>query len=342
MVDLAAPSTDETLEEEPVTSSFPENTMFSISGFESEAEARKVAENLAYVFRELGKIIDLSALDGVTVAWDYDEALASLDRGYGSKFKLERTKDVGIGVAMTPAVLRDGVLKSHILIHGHVASMVLSKDIEEFNMLFHTLAHEAAHVETTDAWKTCFPGELLRTTYASLLDAFRQQVYSACWDEYAATRISNTIGVNPLEGYEATFVTVLSSVQEKVADQVRSFNGGSATATNDFVGSVFGAYGDVMKFACYCLGTLASLDRRGKPGNNVQEALRDSWFEPYYVRLEDACAALFGNFGRWSDKSGFEAIGDILEDIVDRHVMKIRRGEEGRYSIYVHHPSVGP
>lgn len=337
----AASSEVDSEEEQPIVSSYPANLMFSVSGFEDEAQARTVADKVGYVLSELGKIIDISALDGVTIAWDYDGALASLDRGYGSKFVLERTKDVGIGVAMTPSVLRDGVLKSHILIHAHVASMLASKDVDEFNMVFHTLAHEAAHVETTAAWEACFPGELLRTTYSSLLDAFRQQVYSACWDEYAATRIANTIGVDPLEGYEDTFVTVLEAAQEKVANLVRAFNGGSGNATDDFVGSIYGAYGDVMKFACYFLGTLASVARRGKPGDEVAQALRGSWFEPYYPRLEDACAALFDSFGRWPDKSGFELIADILEEIIDRYVMNIWRREEGRYSIYVHHPAVG-
>ena len=327
----AAPATPEDL-----ISSYLENTNYTFNGFE-EADARRIAENLAVILREIGKIIDISRLDGVTVGRDYDQALASLDRGYASNHVLTRTTDVATGIAMTPSVLRDGELKSHIVIDGGYATFASGEDEEMFNMLLHTLAHECAHVEITTAWDRCFPGELLRTTYDSLLVAWRGQVVSACWDEYAATRIAGTIGYDPLDGYAETFLTVLGSVDDKIAALVRNFEGGSAQATNDFTGSVYGAFGDLMKFACYLLGNLAALDRMGRPVEKVETALGESWFGPYYSRLEDACAGLYSEFGRWDDKAGFDVIADILQDIVEERVMNVWERDDGTYTIRVHH-----
>lgn len=322
--------------QEPAPSTFPENTMFSIRGIE-EADARKLAHNLGSCLRELGRIIDVSNLDGVTIAYDYDEALAELDRGYETVFVLTRTTDVGTGVAMTPSVLRDGNLKSHILMHAHVANMILSDDEEQFKMALHTIAHECAHVEITAAYDTCFPGELLRATHPTLLHAYHEQVFSACWDEYAATRISGTIGYDPMPGYEETFIAVLGQVDEKVAELVRGFRGGSAEETDTFVGAIFGAYGNLAKFACYFLGTLASSGRKGDPGERITAELEDSWFRPYFFKIENSCSDLFEEFGKWPDKAGFETIGDIVEEIVEDQVMRIWRGDDGRYTIFVHH-----
>lgn len=317
-------------------STFPETTMFSINGFEN-ADAQKLAYNLGTMFREIGRIIDISNLDGVTIAWDYDKALADLDRGYQSAHVLTRTTDVATGVAMTPSVLRDGCLKSHILLHAHVAKMVESEDVEDIKTVLHVIAHECAHVEITAAYDRCFPGELLRAAYPTLLDAYRDQVFSACWDEYAATRISRTIGYDPLPGYEETFLSVLEQVDEKVSELVRGFHGLTTEETNAFVGAVFGAYGNLLKFGCYFLGTLASVDRRGDHGEKINQALCTSWFRPYFLRLEALCADLFNDLGKWQDKAGFHAIGDLVEEIVEDRVMKILRGDEGRFSIYVHH-----
>lgn len=313
-------------------SSFPENIMFQFRGHQ-QADAESLAKKLATIFREIGRIIDVSALDGITVAYDYDEALANLDRGYESSHVLQRTTDVGTGVAMTPSVLRDGMLKSHIVLLGGVADLASNEDPALVNMLIHTLAHEAAHVEVTASWEQCFPGELLRTGFPTLLDSWRGDVYSACWEEYAACRIAGSIGYDPLPGYEETFLTVFGQIDAKVSELVRNFHGGNA---DPFVGPVFGAYGTLMKFACYFLGTLAAAGRKGEPGEKVTKALHDSWFEPFYARLEEACDSLFSSFARWPDKSGFDAIGDIVEKIIEDQVMHIFRHNEG-YRIFIHH-----
>lgn len=317
------------------SSSFPENITFHFMGYQ-QADAESLARNLATIFRGLGKIIDLSTLDGVSVAYDYDDALANLDRGYETSFVLQRTTDVGIGVAMTPSVLRDGVLKSHVVLHGGVADMVSGEDPESLNMLIHTLAHEAAHVEITAAWEQCFPGELLRSGFPTLMDSWRGDVYMACWEEYAACRIAGSIGYDPLPGYEETFLKVFEQIDGKVGDLVSNFHGGNA---DPFVGPVFGAYGTLMKFACYFLGTLAAAGRKGDPGEKVANALHGSWFRPFYARLEEACDSLFGSFAGWSDKSGFEEIGNIVEEIIEDQVMRIFKRDAG-YRIFIHHPLV--
>ena len=96
----------------PEDVTIPSDIQFSARGFADEDYAKKAIYKLHSVLSVLSQSIDLTDLDGVTVAFDYDEALAELDRGYETIYKLTATKDVAIGVAMAPTVIRDGVIKS--------------------------------------------------------------------------------------------------------------------------------------------------------------------------------------------------------------------------------------
>lgn len=67
----------------------------------------------------------------MTVAFDYDEALAELDRGYETTYQLTATKGVAIGVAMAPTVIRDGVIKTHLVLNANYALSILEEPGEE-------------------------------------------------------------------------------------------------------------------------------------------------------------------------------------------------------------------
>jgi hypothetical protein len=326
---------DATVEEEQAPerpSTCPQNVLMSFRGFEQDA-AEANASTLGGLLREIGKIIDISALDGMTIAFDYDDALANLDRGYKTVRTLTKTTEFGTGVAMTPAVLRDGLLKSHIVISGHIVLMLSDEDRQNVQLAIHTVTHECAHVEITAAYDKSFPNEMLRKSRDTAMDSWRWDVIKACWEEYAACRIASDFGHDSLSGYEETFVLAHSRTDEKVMQLVRDFDGGDA---DSLVGPVFGAYGTMMKFACYMMGAMAAAEKTLADCEAAQNALNGHWFFPYFDRLQRACEALFENFGNWSDKSGFEAIGDIVEDIVTDRIMKLWHHPDGTYTIYIY------
>lgn len=208
----------------------PLNVPMSFRGFDQEA-AEETASTLGYMLHEFGKIIDLSALDGMTVAFDYDDALTDLDRGYETVRVLTKTTEFGTGVAMTPAVLRDCVLKSHIVINAAVALMLKDEDKENANLAIHTIVHECAHVEITAAYEKCFPDELLKKRYDTILDCWRWDVIKACWDEYAACRIaSNMVTIRFLATKKPSFwrtarpTEKYASLSEALAVAMRIFS----------------------------------------------------------------------------------------------------------------------
>ena len=117
--------------------------------FPSEEDARKLGTVVGGWVREFSRVFDLSRLDGVTVAEDYAQALAQLDRGRETSETLTASSGSVVGVGMTPAVLRDGLLKSHIVLNANHVWAIQDATLEGFQLAVHLVAHECAHVEVT-------------------------------------------------------------------------------------------------------------------------------------------------------------------------------------------------
>ncbi|HCR1820262.1 TPA: hypothetical protein ONB36_004193, partial [Pseudomonas aeruginosa] len=65
--------------------------------------------------------MNLSNLDGITIGFDYDDALASVDLGYESTIAKQYTKQENLlGVGKALRVRRNGEIKMHVVLNGHV------------------------------------------------------------------------------------------------------------------------------------------------------------------------------------------------------------------------------
>lgn len=331
MDSLSNPTAEPAEEPKPTA---PENFTIQLRGFASEDKARQFGELLGGYVRVLSREIDMATLDGVTVAFDFGQALLDLDRGYQTSHQLTPSDEFAVGVAMTPSVMRNGILKSHVVLHAGVALGLDLPEGDDFGAALHTLAHECAHVEVTAKFDQAFPGFLLRHAHANMHDAFRWEVIFACWDEYAVTNIAALFGADPTAGYEQTFLRVLSETREKANAQIRAYR--LHRDVDRILGEVYGTYGDLMKFACYQLGNLAGRGMTLEELPDSQAAIESHWFRPYCERLCKACEALADDYGRWTDRLAFEAIGDILDEIVQEGGVVVSPLEDGR--LYVDIP----
>lgn len=304
--------------EKPVNfaSRMPKNFTISARGFSDEDSARKLGTLVGEVVRKLGEKFDLIALDGVTVAVDYGQALLDLDRGYETSHKLTATNSHVVGVAMTPSVIRQDELKSHIGLNAHHIWPLLEEDPEGQGHAIHILAHECAHVEVTNMFERCFPKVLLREQQGTILENLQWQVIFAAWDEFAVTTISAGIGEDQADAYEETFINDLKKAEALSNDLILAYrNHGSI---DQILGEIYGCWGNVLKFAAYHLGNLAGCGLSWSEREKTVEALSDHWFLPYFERFDEACREIFSQYGKWEDKSSFALISDIIDDLVKR------------------------
>jgi len=319
--------------EDGQTSTAPPNYQISVRGFSDEESARELGQTVGAAITTIGRHINIGNLDGVTVAFDYDQALLDLDRGYETNYSLTKTTGDAVGVAMTPSVLRNGELKSHILVNACIARFISDSDHEYFSTALHILAHECAHVEVTEKFERCFPNYLLQHRHDDYVCALRWQVILACWDEYAVTRICAGIGEDPTEGYEATFLAQLSSVRAKVRNQILSYR--LHGDVDRLLSELFELLGNLQKFAAYLIGNMEGFGITLEELPDTKSAISGSWFEPYFERLVDECERLFSRYGQWTSLDEFEAIADITEELLSESGVHLTALSNGKHYVDV-------
>lgn len=334
----------------PPDATLPDSVPVVVEEIEGDdAEALRLFEDvLRELLATISREYDLSALDGLTVVNDMERASAELDLGV-ELAQAGRTPptndDIAVCGAKAQYVLRDGELKSHILLLRDIAvglwTGLLDRrlDSEACQFALHTVVHECAHVEAARKFDDAFPIILRPVEGSDWLDGIRWRVILACWDEYAACRACALVGRSPLDGYVEVFLNALrksASVRMSLMKQ--------CDADHDW-GKMWEAtctlYGTLMKYACYALGTIDRMELNGEQVEvpKLQEALRASWFAPYYERLGGLCQALMHDYGKWESTEPFEAVGDLLEEVVKRQGVTIRRLDDDGFHVDVNFPS---
>lgn len=306
------------------------------NAFNTEEEGREFAHTVAYAIRALSSFIKLEKLDGVTIAGDYDEALAEFDRGTGrpSGLTASNPDDDGVyGVAMAPAVMRDGIIKTHLFFNSGVLLGLRDPKGELFGLSLHTLSHECAHVEVTAAFDDAFPQRILRTQYSTALSGIRGDIIKAVWDEYAVTRICSTIGADPLPAYLQTFTEWLGTVDERVNVLVRAYR--TNADLDGLLRKVLPLYSNLIKYAAYLLGTMDGREDCGEHQVALDEALANNWFKPYFERLNKELQTIWAQWGKWESMEAFDPIGDIAIEVFEAGGLILSENEEGEMSVNI-------
>jgi hypothetical protein len=293
-----------------------------------EEVAEGVRNLLHSILGMAGEKMNLASLDGVTFADDFHQALLDLDRGYKTDFKLTPTDDHGVGIAMSPCVLRNSELKTHIVLSANsIFSMLKAK---RGDLVVNTVAHECAHVELNQLYDTAFPGYLLRAQ-ENFLDGFRTQCMLACWNEFGACWRSAAFGPSELLAYESGFLPALQ--QNRLAANAAIIRYRTDADIRKVLSEVTRLYHDLLKYSAYHLGNLHGLGVDWRTVPSTADALTDHWFLPYFERLDNACKAIAADLGTWSSSEPFDELRQLAEDLVADGGMHFQQHDDGRVSV---------
>ncbi|MDH4993163.1 hypothetical protein QEZ48_20310 [Aquamicrobium lusatiense] len=109
--------------------------------------AERIAPIVNGIVKGMAEFLPLERLDGFTFANDYAAALAELDRGFGATSALTATQeDFGVGVAMSPTIMRNGIIKTRVVMGAWFAHALIGDSDEDRSLAVHTIAHELGHV----------------------------------------------------------------------------------------------------------------------------------------------------------------------------------------------------
>jgi len=89
-----------------------------------------------------------------------------------------------------------------------------------------------------------------------------------------------------------------------------------------------------MKFASYHLGNMVGLGITLDDPPKTKAALDGHWFAPFFDKLKRAYADIAADYGKWTDRSVFEALGDLADEIVADGGLTISgHGDDGGFYV---------
>jgi hypothetical protein len=182
-------------------------------GIADRETAERIAGLLNHLVYELRSYMALDRLDGFTFAEDYDGALEKLDRGFTSATPLKPSKpEYGESVAMTRTVMRDGVMKSHVVARLSIALGFISEDQKQQRLALHLIVQQLAHVACMQLFDEALPGARLSDPY----DAFLYPYIAEAWTGYIGARCSAVFDPSFGNSYRELAMSALSAARRDI------------------------------------------------------------------------------------------------------------------------------
>ncbi len=291
----------------------PENIGVSLRGFADEVSARRFGDLIAVTVRSISQYMSLERLDGITVAHDYDEALAQLERGFQPSRPLTRTSTDEIsGVAMAPAVIRDGVVKAHLVFYApYVLGLETEAGSDDFKRALYTVAHECAHVDDLKRRDEAFPKTILQLKNTDLQDSTLEPVASCLWEEYAACRLSAIFGPGQTEFLEQGLTSLLLVARNNANGAIREYR--IHANVNQVVQEAGSHICRPLKIAAYLIGHLDGLGLDFDDVPETRDAIAKSPYFHLVGQLGDALRGLWDNRGTWKSYGDFDVLKVLVK-----------------------------
>lgn len=282
--------------------------------FEQE-DVHRISTAITEVLASAAWTIPLERLDGITFADDYAAALHRLDRGMLDAPPISTKDDeAGLGVAQAPMVIRDGVIKSHIVLRGLIGRMLVSEDDANRLHAHYVIVHELAHAGFTQVIDDTLPGVLL-TPIQDAMDGDLHRITYAAWNGYFAARASANFAVGRLNDIQSLLLAGITEAFTAIPEARLAYRDHGDLNVLMMLASSKVAF--VLEWAGNLLGHAAGAECNALEGNRgleeelTQRELR-AWLEDFGRDLE----YLWDRRGRWEAYDEFIAINRHAERLL--------------------------
>jgi len=290
-------------------STMPNDLTLTARGFNDPDVAQQFGRAVLEAVNVFGSFMDLSTLDGITVAIDYDEALAELDRGVDGLRPLSRSNTEMQGVAMSPAVMRDGEVRTHLVFDAAMLVPFVHADAtaDEKAESVAIIAHECAHVGITARKEAAVPNARLGTRIEGFERALTFQIAEICWDEYAACRISARFAPRQHASHADTLQAVLAAARDQANAAIRAYRRHRDIAR--LLDEAVPPLVQPIKVAAYLLGAMDGADASWADLPDARKAVEDVG----YAELVDRQQALLRRL--WESQEYWEPTLDVFQPL---------------------------
>jgi len=290
---------------------------FHLMGFSTDANAKAAGQRVFEVIEEVAMSLGITAtgLDGVTIAHDYDAALAGLDTGFGSQDPLTRTNDKNAGgVAMTPCVMRNGKILSHIVLNAGIVRFIDSpaNGIHGKYIIAHELSHSVEHLLRDKM----LPNTLPRVQLPERDETFLLEAADMCWGEYFACLMSAPIDPEQATGYETVFVAALKEAKDAINQAKKQWmNDKDFSAVFQTIAPIAS---NLLKYAAHLFGHARGLRKsfQDLAPEGWKLLKSETWLLPWVIKLDESLSTTANTFDSWKGLDAFKPLKQIVRGLL--------------------------
>lgn len=283
----------------------------SFYGIADKEMAERISSALFAIVTELQPVMPLDRLDGFTFAQDYDTALRNLHRGFETHTPLAPTfEDYGVGVAMTAIVLRDGIVKSHVVARMDIAAALLDEDETGQRHAMHVVIRQLAHVACNQMLDESLPGFFL-SEVSDNYDAFLYPCIDGAWGGYFSARASAIFDPTFGQAYRDLAVAAFrrARVDISAARLQYRFHG----KLDQLLAVVRPRLRAVLTHIAHLLGHYDGLDQPTFLEPELEQAIEDAGLRGWIDLFQADLAAMWEKRARWRSPSEFIALTNHAE-----------------------------
>jgi Protein of unknown function (DUF4238) len=321
-----------TAEPSPTEETSPQKLDYPVSfhGIADRETAERIAGLLNHLVYELRSYMALDRLDGFTFAEDYDGALEKLDRGFTSATPLKAsTPECGESVAMTPKVMRDGILKGHVVARLWIALALISEDEISQRLALHLIVQQLAHVACTQLFDEALPGARLDDPY----DAFLYPYIAEAWSGYIGARTSAVFDPSFGASYRELAMSALSAARENIPQARLEYR--YHGDMDRLLSAVLPRIEAVLQTTAQLLGHYDGLGEATYFGEllakNYEEAGLRLWIELFQSDLE----LVWNRRGQWASLDEFLSLNQHVERLLWQFGLFPSKADDGQIHVDV-------
>jgi hypothetical protein len=296
--------------------------------------AQKIAAAVNHIVSVMSNYIPLTCLEFITFAYDYISALRDIERGYSVSEPLTPTDaDFGIGVAMTPLILHDGVVKACIILQAWLGHALISEDSDAQSIAIHTLVNQLAHVACIEMIERTLPGILLSPIEDDWDACLFNQVFKG-FTAYFAARISAEFNPKAGSGHRDILMTVMETMQEAIPRERLSYR--THGDLHRFLELAISSIGVMMTYAGTLLGHYDGMsqsiyDDEGDLIRSMEKSGLKAWADVFRRDLD----RLFERRGKWESIQEFLPLTGHIERVLWQFGIFPWRNDQGQVRVEI-------
>jgi len=298
---------------EPATSKSPLNYQLTFSGWADQEIPPLVAEKIKPLVTYMAERYSLALLDGMTFAMDYENVLATMDRGYEAPPMRTASLEYGVGWSLPVDVLRDGIHKVRIVFRGGIGQLLLIDDEAGRKMAEQMVVFQLANIAFKGMVNTAFADKPLPQS-GPWIDTVRKELMGYAVGSYFAARESSIFSPGNEQAGRELLTGAVEDARKIIMEERLSyrFHGD----LQKFLTIVRQQVAPILKFAAELAG---HMDGVGAP-DGADVDLKDllgrvnlgTWFDQFRLDLR----AQLADKRRWETVEAFQEINYHAERVL--------------------------